>query len=304
MGQKVNPISFRLGFNRDWDSKWFAEKDYAIWLLEDLKIRKMVKARLQHSGLSRIVVERTAKRIRVVVFSARPGIAIGRKGLEVERLTADLQQLAGKEVKLDIIEERKPDLSAVLVSESVANQLERRISYRRVVKKAIQAVMGAGAKGTRVQVGGRLGGSEIARLEWQKAGSVPLHTMKADIDFARATAFTTHGTIGVKVWIYKGELHEIPNLEAAALAQEKAQGADGEKPSRREPSFGDPGDPGRGGARRPRQGNSPDRKRFSAPRKRTAPPAAVGASTAVSAQAAPANVAPVVAVPVAPEAAK
>src|SRR6185503_12921137 len=205
MGQKVNPISFRLGINRDWDSRWYAEKEYAVWLLEDLKIRKMVKARLQHSGLSRIVVERTAKRIRVVVFSARPGIAIGRKGLEVERLTADLQQLAGKEVKLDIIEERKPDLSAVLVSESVANQLERRISYRRVVKKAVQAVMGAGGKGVRVQVGGRLGGSEIARVEWQKAGSVPLHTVKADIDFARATAFTTHGTIGVKVWIHRGE---------------------------------------------------------------------------------------------------
>ena len=206
MGQKVNPIGFRLGINRTWDSRWFAGADYARLLHEDLKLRDKLRTRLRGAGVSRVVIERPAKKPRVTIHAARPGVVIGKKGADIEVLRKDLAKLGGAEVSLNILEIRKPELDSTLVAESIAQQLERRVAFRRAMKRAVQSAMRLGALGIRINCGGRLGGAEIARLEWYREGRVPLHTLRADIDYGVATAKTTYGTCGVKVWIFKGEI--------------------------------------------------------------------------------------------------
>lgn len=208
MGQKVNPIGLRIGINRTWDSRWYARHDYATFLHQDLKLRKYIKERLSQAGVSKIVVERPAKKALVTIHTARPGIVIGKKGADIEKLKAELSKIAGTEVSLNILEIRKPELDAKLAADSIAQQLERRVTFRRAMKRAIQAAMKLGAKGIRVNVSGRLGGSEIARMEWYREGQVPLHTFRADIDYGEGVAKTTYGTIGIKVWIYKGDIME------------------------------------------------------------------------------------------------
>ncbi|MBC6405178.1 MAG: 30S ribosomal protein S3 [Rhodospirillales bacterium] len=208
MAHKVNPIGLRLGVNRTWDSRWYADGSYAKMLAEDLKIRGFLQQhpKLQSAGISRIIIERPAKRARVTLYSARPGVVIGKKGADIEKLRADLQRLVGGDVALNIVEVRKPEIDATLVAENIAQQLERRASFRRVMKRALQNAMRLGAGGIRINCGGRLGGAEIARMEWYREGRVPLHTLRADIDYGEATAKTTYGTCGVKVWIFKGEI--------------------------------------------------------------------------------------------------
>jgi small subunit ribosomal protein S3 len=206
LGQKVHPIGFRLGVYRSWSSRWYGERDYAKLLHEDRNIRKFVKQRLYHAGISKIDVERTANSVKVIIHAARPGLVIGKKGMEIDILKKQLVHLTGKDVKTDIIEVRKPDTDAQLVAEDVALQLERRVLFRRAMRKAITASMRMGAKGIKIMCSGRLGGTEIARKEWYREGRVPLHTLRADIDYGFAEAKTTYGIIGVKVWIFKGEL--------------------------------------------------------------------------------------------------
>ena len=206
MGQTVNPIGLRIGINRTWDSRWFADKDYAKLLHEDLKIRNFLREKLAQAGVSRVVVERLAKKPRVTIYAARPGVVIGKKGQDIDKLRQELKALAGGEVQLNIVEIRKPELDALLVAENIAQQLERRVSFRRAMKRAVQSAMRLGAQGIRINCSGRLGGAEIARMEWYREGRVPLHTLRADIDFGRATAKTTYGTCGVKVWVFKGEI--------------------------------------------------------------------------------------------------
>ena len=206
MGQKVNPIGFRLGINRTWDSRWFAGDDYARLLHEDLRLRDKLRTRLRGAGVSRVVIERPAKKPRVTIHAARPGVVIGKKGADIENLRKDMAKLAGAEVSLNIVEIRKPEIDATLVAENIAQQLERRVAFRRAMKRAVQSAMRLGAGGIRINCGGRLGGAEIARMEWYREGRVPLHTLRADIDFGTATAKTTYGTCGVKVWIFKGEI--------------------------------------------------------------------------------------------------
>lgn len=208
MGQKVNPIGLRLGINRTWDSRWFSNKDYADLLHQDLKLRKYIHDRLSQAGVSKVVVERPAKKARITIHTARPGIVIGKKGADIEKLKNELSKIAGAEVSLNILEIRKPELDATLAAESIAQQLERRVTFRRAMKRAIGSAMKLGAKGIRVNVSGRLGGAEIARMEWYREGQVPLHSLRADIDYGEATAKTTYGAIGVKVWIYKGDIME------------------------------------------------------------------------------------------------
>ena len=210
MGQKVHPIGFRLGIYKDWTSRWYGEKNYSKFVHEDLKIRKFLKKRLYHAGVSKIEVERTADSIRVIIHTARPGIVIGKRGSEVDFMKKQLVQLTGKEVNLDIVEVRKPDLEAQLVAENVALQLERRVSFRRAMKKAVTSSLRMGAKGIKITCAGRLGGGEIARREWYMEGRVPLHTLKADIDYGTAEAKTTYGIIGVKVLVYKGDVQTQP----------------------------------------------------------------------------------------------
>ncbi|MBK1659006.1 30S ribosomal protein S3 [Paracraurococcus ruber] len=206
MGHKVNPIGFRLGINRTWDSRWFAGDDYAKLLHEDLKLRETLRTRLKGAGVSRVVIERPAKKPRVTIHAARPGVVIGKKGADIENLRRDMAKLAGAEVSLNIVEIRKPEIDATLVAENIAQQLERRVAFRRAMKRAVQSAMRLGAGGIRINCGGRLGGAEIARMEWYREGRVPLHTLRADIDYGTATAKTTYGTCGVKVWIFKGEI--------------------------------------------------------------------------------------------------
>jgi small subunit ribosomal protein S3 len=206
LGQKVHPIGFRLGISKDWNSRWFSEKKYAEFVHEDLKLRIFLKKRLYHAGISRIDIERTANNIRVVIRTARPGIVIGKRGSEIDIMKKQLVKLTGKEVTLDIVEVRKPDIDAQLLAENVALQLERRVSFRRAMKKAVTSSLRMGAKGIKIMCGGRLGGGEIARSEWYREGRVPLHTLRADIDYGQAEAKTTYGIIGVKVLIYKGEV--------------------------------------------------------------------------------------------------
>lgn len=219
MGQKVNPIGLRLGINRTWDSRWFAGKDYADLLHKDLKLRKYLHGKLQAAGVSRVVIERPAKKARVTIHTARPGVVIGKKGADIEKLRGELSRMAGGEVNLNIVEIRKPELDARLIAENIASQLERRVAFRRAMKRAVQSAMRLGAQGIRINCGGRLGGAEIARLEWYREGRVPLHTLRADIDYGTATAKTTYGTCGVKVWVFKGEI-----LAHDPMAQDKRAG--------------------------------------------------------------------------------
>lgn len=206
MGQKTNPVGLRLGINRLWDSKWFAQKNFATWLEEDVTIRKYVKKRLARAGVAKIEIERRGDKVRVHIHTARPGMVIGRKGAEVDFLSEELAHLTGKNVQIDIREVKRPELNAMLVAEHIAGQIEQRVSYRRAMKKAIGSAMRMGAHGIKLKCSGRLGGAEMSRVEGYMDGRVPLHTLRADIDFARATAFTTYGTVGVKVWMYLGEL--------------------------------------------------------------------------------------------------
>ena len=206
MGQKVNPIGFRLGILRSWDSNWYDEKDFANKLQEDLKIRNYIRSRLKKAGISRILIDRTPKRAVVTIHTSRPGIVIGRSGKEITQLEEELKKITNKEVKILIHEIKRPELDGYLLAENIAGQLEGRISFRRAMKMAITSAMRMGAEGVRVMCGGRLGGAEIARSEQYKEGRIPLHTLRADIDYACATAMTIYGTIGVKVWICRGEI--------------------------------------------------------------------------------------------------
>ena len=206
MGQKVHPTGFRLGIIKTWNSKWYAEKDYAKFLHEDLKIRNFIKAKLYQSGISKVEIERTANRLTVIIHTAKPGIIIGKKGAEVENLKNEIQKMTDQDVYVKIQEVRWADLDAQLVAENVAGQLERRVSFRRAMKKNVAAVMKLGAKGIKIACSGRLGGAEMARYEWYRQGQVPLHTLRADIDYGFAIAKTTYGVIGVKIWIYHGEV--------------------------------------------------------------------------------------------------
>ncbi|MCU0912716.1 MAG: 30S ribosomal protein S3 [Rhodobacteraceae bacterium] len=209
MGQKVNPVGMRLQVNRTWDSRWFADgRDYGKLLHEDLKIREFIEKEAAQAGVSRVIIERPHKKCRVTVHTARPGVIIGKKGADIETLRKKLAAMTDSELHLNIVEVRKPELDAQLVAESIAQQLERRVSFRRAMKRAVQNAMRMGALGIRVNVAGRLGGAEIARTEWYREGRVPLHTLRADIDYALAEASTPYGIIGVKVWIFKGEIME------------------------------------------------------------------------------------------------
>lgn len=205
MGQKVNPVGLRLGINRTWDSNWFDERNFADKLAEDLTIRKYVRARLEHAGISRIEIERTAKKITLTIYTARPGIVIGRKGAEVDKLKVELQRVTNKDVQLNIEEIKRPELDAYLVARNVANQIESKVSFRRAMKKAIMSARRMGAEGVKICCAGRLAGAEMARTEQYKEGRIPLHTLRSDIDYANTIAKTTYGIIGVKVWICKGE---------------------------------------------------------------------------------------------------
>ena len=205
MGKKVNPSGLRLGINRTWDSNWYSEDKYGAFLEIDLKIRKYIESELKKAGLSRVVIERSSKKIIIAIHASRPGIIIGKKGSDIEKLRKELSKLTGSEINLNIVETKKPELDAKVVADNIAMQLENRAATKRVMKRAVQSALKLGAQGIRVCVGGRIGGAEIARVEWFKEGRVPLHTLRANIDYATSTAKTTYGTCGVKVWLYKGE---------------------------------------------------------------------------------------------------
>jgi small subunit ribosomal protein S3 len=206
MGQKVSPIGFRLGVNKTWDSKWFRENGYALWLGEDQKVREYLNRECKSAGISRVTIERAANKCKVSVHAARPGLIIGKKGAGIEQLKAELQKLSASEIFLNIVEVRKPEADAQLISENVAQQLERRIAFRRAMKKVISTAQKFGVKGIRVAVSGRLGGAEMSRREWYREGRVPLHTLRADIEYGFSEAKTTYGIIGCKVWLFRGEL--------------------------------------------------------------------------------------------------
>jgi len=227
MGQKVNPIGLRLGVNRTWDSRWYAgKKEYGKLLQEDIKIRAYLSDKLKQAGVSRVIIERPHKKCRITIHSARPGVVIGKKGADIEKLKNEVGRFTDSEVHLNIVEIRKPEVDAKLVADNIAQQLERRVAFRRAMKRAVQSAMRLGAQGIRINCTGRLGGAEIARMEWYREGRVPLHTLRADIDYGVATAKTTYGTCGVKVWIFKGEI-----MEHDPLAQDKRQ-AELSEPSR------------------------------------------------------------------------
>ena len=243
MGQKVNPIGLRLGINRTWDSRWFAGKaEYGTLLHEDIKIRAALMKELKQAAVSKIIIERPHKKCRVTIHSARPGVVIGKKGADIEKLRKSVAKLTDSDVVINIVEIRKPELDAQLVSESITQQLERRVAFRRAMKRSMQSAMRLGAKGIRINVSGRLGGAEIARMEWYREGRVPLHTLRADIDYGFAEAKTTYGIIGVKVWIFKGEvLEHDPMALDKRLATESGPAGEG------------------GGRERSERGDRPDR---------------------------------------------
>src|SRR5919202_262445 len=217
MGQKVSPIGLRLGVNRTWDSRWFASRgEYGRLLHEDIKIRQELIKQLKQAAVSRVVIERPHRKCRVTIHSARPGVVIGKKGADIEKLRKLVAGMTNADVTINIVEVRKPEIDATLVAESIAQQLERRVAFRRAMKRAVQSAMRLGAEGIRINCSGRLGGAEIARMEWYREGRVPLHTLRADVDYGTATAFTTYGTCGVKVWIFKGEI-----MEHDPMAQDK-----------------------------------------------------------------------------------
>ena len=225
MGQKVNPIGLRLGINRTWDSRWFASRDYASLLHQDLRLRSFLRKRLAQAGVSRVVIERPAKRARVTIYTARPGVVIGKKGQDIEKLRKELSDMTGTDVHLNIIEIRKPEIDAHLVADNIAQQLSRRVAFRRAMKRAVQSAIRLGALGIRINCSGRLGGAEIARMEWYREGRVPLHTLRADIDYGEATAQTTYGACGVKVWVFKGEImaHD-PMAQDKRMAEQQPSG--------------------------------------------------------------------------------
>ncbi|MDE1904088.1 MAG: 30S ribosomal protein S3 [Alphaproteobacteria bacterium] len=253
MGQKVNPVGLRLGINRTWDSRWFARKDYSNLLHEDLKLRDFLVERLLQAGVSRIVIERAAKKTRITIHSARPGVVIGKKGADIEKLRADLAKMTDSEVSLNIVEIRKPEIEAKLIADGIAQQLERRVAFRRAMKRAVQSAMRLGALGIRINCSGRLGGSEIARMEWYREGRVPLHTLRADVDYGTAEAKTTYGVIGVKVWVYKGDTlgrNDAPVVEETVEEKRPRRNArPGERRGGRRDGEGAPG-ARRGGPRR------------------------------------------------------
>jgi len=217
MGNKVNPIGLRLGINRTWDSRWYAKTgEYGQLLQEDLKIREFLTDKLKQAGVSRVIIERPHKKCRVTLHSARPGLVIGKKGADIEKLRSDVGKFTDSEVHLNIVEVRKPEIDAKLVAENIAQQLERRIAFRRAMKRSVQSAQRLGAEGIRINCGGRLGGAEIARTEWYREGRVPLHTLRAHIDYGTTEAMTAYGIIGIKVWIFKGEI-----MEHDPMAQEK-----------------------------------------------------------------------------------
>ncbi len=229
MGHKVNPTGFRLGVSKDWNSKWFANKrDFAGYLVADLKVRELLKKKLAQAGISKIQIERPAKSARVTIHTARPGVVIGKKGEDIEKLRKEVSQVMGVPAHINVTEVRKPELDAQLVAESIAQQLERRIMFRRAMKRSVQNAMRLGALGIKINVGGRLNGAEIARSEWAREGRVPLHTLRADIDYGFAEANTTYGVIGIKVWIYKGEIFDLH----AATQEAKAEAAEERAPRR------------------------------------------------------------------------
>ena len=225
MGQKVNPVGFRIGINRTWDSRWYADASYAKLLHEDIRLRGFLFGKLSQAGVSRIVIERPAKKARVTIHTARPGVVIGKKGADIEKLRLELSKMTGSEVHLNIVEIRKPEIDAKLVAENIAQQLERRVAFRRAMKRAVQSAMRLGAEGIRINCSGRLGGAEIARMEWYREGRVPLHTLRAEVDYGTATAKTTYGTCGVKVWVFKGEVlaHDPMAQDKRALEQAPAR---------------------------------------------------------------------------------
>ncbi len=242
MGQKVNPIGLRLGINRTWDSRWFAGKnEYSKLVHEDMAIRAALMKQLKQAAVSRIIIERPHRKARVTIHSARPGVVIGKKGADIEKLRKLVASMTNADVTINIVEVRKPEVDATLVAESIAQQLERRVAFRRAMKRAVQSAMRLGAEGIRINCSGRLGGAEIARMEWYREGRVPLHTLRADVDYGTATAFTTYGTCGIKVWIFKGEI-----LEHDPMAQDKRMNEEGARSGggrrEREPA----GAPGRG----------------------------------------------------------
>jgi small subunit ribosomal protein S3 len=253
MGQKVNPVGLRVGINRTWDSRWFAARgEYGKLLHEDRAIRNHIMKEQREAGISKVIIERPHKKCRVTVHTARPGILIGKKGEKIERLRSDLARLTSSEVHLNILEIRKPEIDATLIAEGIAQQLERRVAFRRAMKRAVQSALRLGAVGIRINVAGRLGGAEIARTEWYREGRVPLHTLRADIDFGYGVARTAYGIIGIKVWVFKGEIIEHDPMAAdKKLAEMQESGAprqrrdEGERSERRERR------PGRGGRGRP-----------------------------------------------------
>jgi small subunit ribosomal protein S3 len=225
MGQKVNPIGLRLGINRTWDSRWFADANYAPLLHEDLRLRKYLFDRLSQAGVSRVIIERPAKKARVTLHTARPGVVIGKKGADIEKLRQELGKISRADVQLNIVEIRKPEIDAKLVADGIAQQLERRVSTRRAMKRAVQSAMRLGAQGIRISCGGRLGGAEIARTVWYREGRVPLHTLRAHVDYGSAVARTTYGVCGVKVWIYKGDImaHDPMAVDKRLMDQQTAR---------------------------------------------------------------------------------
>jgi small subunit ribosomal protein S3 len=216
LGQKVNPIGLRLGIVKTWESRWYADKKYSEYILEDYRIRKFIKKKLAHAGISKIEIERSAKRIRLRIFTARPGIVIGKKGSEIEILKKELEKVVSQEVLIDIQEVRKPEINAQLVAENVALQIERRVAFRRAMKRGVTSAMRFGAQGIKIICSGRLGGAEMARTEWYREGRVPLHTLRADIDYGFTEANTTYGIIGVKVFVFHGEILQKDRIEVAA----------------------------------------------------------------------------------------
>ena len=224
MGQKVSPIGLRLGINRTWDSRWFAGRDYARLLHEDFEIRSFVKKSLPQAGISKIVIERPSKKARLNIYTSRPGILIGKKGSDIVKLRQKLMTMTKSDVTINIIEMRKPEIDAVLVAENIATQIERRVSFRRAMKRAMQSAFRSGAQGVRVNCAGRLAGAEIARMEWYREGRVPLHTLRSDVDYGVATAHTAYGTIGIKVWIYKGDIKEHDPMAQDKKSNEYAIG--------------------------------------------------------------------------------
>lgn len=225
MGQKVNPIGIRVGINRTWDSRWFDDRNYADKLVQDLELRKFVQTKLKAAGISKVVIERAAKNTRVTVYTARPGVIIGKKGADIESLRKELSIRAGNDVALNIVEIRKPEVDAQLAAEGVCQQLERRVSFRRAMKRAVQNALRMGAQGIRINVSGRLGGADIARTEWYREGRVPLHTLRADLDYGFAEALTTYGIIGVKIWLYKGDVMSHDPMARDKRMQESQGGA-------------------------------------------------------------------------------